>query len=55
VIQDGLSACSTDGVQFWARRNRATPAPTAANASWMNPIECHTGDIRKLGLDGTDY
>ncbi|MGI0084385.1 MAG: hypothetical protein ACREBQ_04810 [Nitrososphaerales archaeon] len=21
----------------------------------MNPVECHTGDIQKLSLDGTDY
>ena len=21
----------------------------------MNPVECHTGDIQKLALSGTDY
>ena len=55
VIQDGLSAHWTDEIERWARRNRVTLVPTATNASWMNPVECHTGDIQKLALDGTDY
>ena len=55
MIQDGLSAHWTDDIQRWARRSRVTLVPTATNASWMNPIECHTGDIQKLALDGTDY
>jgi transposase len=55
IIQDGFSAHWTDDVQFWARRNKVTLVPTATNASWMNPVECHTGDIQKLALDGTDY
>ncbi len=55
VIQDGLRAHWTDEIQSWARRNKTTLVPTATNASWMNPVECHTGDIQKLALDGTDY
>ncbi|MHB8567786.1 MAG: IS630 family transposase [Nitrososphaerales archaeon] len=55
VIQDGLSAHWTDDIQRWARRNSTTLVPTATNASWMNPVECHTGDIQKLALAGTDY
>jgi hypothetical protein len=55
VIQDGLSAHWTDEVQGWAKRSRVTLVPTATNASWMNPVECHTGDIEKLALDGTDH
>ena len=39
----------------WARMNKVTLVPTATNASWMNPVECHTGDIQKLALDGTNY
>jgi hypothetical protein len=55
VIQDGLSAHWTPDIQRWARKNRVTLVPTATNASWMNPVECHTGDIQKLALSGTDY
>ncbi len=55
VIQDGLSAHWTPDIGRWARRSRVTLVPTATNASWMNPVECHTGDIQKLALDGTDY
>jgi transposase len=55
MIQDGLSAHWTDEIREWAKKNRVTLVPTATNASWMNPVECHTGDIEKLALDGTDY
>ena len=55
VIQDGLSAHWTDGIQTWARKTTTTLVSTATNASWMNPVECHTGDIQKLALAGTDY
>lgn len=55
LIQDGLSAHWTDDIESWARRNKVTLVPTATNASWMNPVECHTGDVQKLALDGTDY
>ncbi|MFN2638250.1 MAG: IS630 family transposase [Gemmatimonadaceae bacterium] len=55
VIQDGLSAHWTPDVRAWARANRVTLVPTATNASWMNPVECHAGDIQKLALDGSDH
>lgn len=55
LIQDGLSAHWTDQIREWARRSRVTLVPTATNASWMNPVECHTGDIERLALAGTDY
>ncbi len=55
MIQDGLSAHWTDEIRGWARRSRVTLVPRRLNASWMNPVECHTGDIQKLALDGTDY
>ena len=55
VIQDGLSAHWTEGVRRWARESRVTLVPTATNASWMNPVECHTGDIESLALGGTDH
>lgn len=55
IIQDGLSAHWTPDVRKWARDNRVTLVPTATNASWMNPVECHAGDIQKLALDGSDH
>lgn len=55
VIQDGLSAHWTDEIRSWARKTMTRLVPTATNASWMNPVECHTGDIQKLALAGTDY
>jgi transposase len=55
VIQDGLSAHWTDEIRGWARESRVTLVPTATNASWMNPVECHTGDIENLALGGTDH
>lgn len=55
VIQDGLSAHWTPTIRAWAREKNVTLVPTATNASWMNPIECHAGDIQKLALDGTDF
>jgi transposase len=55
IIQDGLSAHWTPDVRAWARANRVTLVPTATNASWMNPVECHAGDIQKLALDGSDH
>ncbi|MGH9541362.1 MAG: IS630 family transposase [Terriglobales bacterium] len=43
VIQDGLSAHWTQDIRRWARRSKVTLVATATNASWMNPVECHTG------------
>jgi hypothetical protein len=55
MIQDGLPAHWTPDIRMWARISKVTLVPTAKNASWMNPVECHTGDIQKLALSGTDY
>jgi transposase len=55
VIQDGFSAHWTPYIRAWATKSRTILVPTATNASWMNPVECHAGDIQKLALDGTDY
>ena len=55
LIQDGLFAHWTPDIRRWARNSKVTLVHTATNASWMNPVECHTGDIQKLALDGTDY
>jgi transposase len=55
LIQDGLPAHWTPDTRRWARKSNVALVPTATNASWMNPVECHTGDIQKLALSGTDY
>jgi len=55
VIQDNLSAQWTPDIRRWARANRVTLVPTATNASWMNPVECHLTDIRKLALRNSDW
>jgi hypothetical protein len=55
MIQDGLLAHWTPDIRRWAHSSNTSLVPTATNASWMNPVECHTGDIQKLALGGTDY
>ena len=55
MIQDGLLAHWTPDIRRWAHSANTTLVPTATNASWMNPVECHNGDIQKLALSGTDY
>ncbi len=55
MIQDGLLAHWTPDIRRWASSTNTTLVRTATNASWMNPVECHTGDIQKLALSGTDY
>jgi hypothetical protein len=55
MIQDNLNAHWTPDIRKWASDSKVTLVPTATNASWMNPVECHTGDVQKLALSGTDY
>jgi len=55
VIQDNFAAQWTPDIRRWARANRVTLVATATNASWMNPVECHLTDIRKLALRGSDW
>jgi len=55
VIQDGLPAHWTPYIRTWAHSSNTILVPTATNASWMNPVECHAGDVQKLALSGTDY
>ncbi|MHB8604406.1 MAG: IS630 family transposase [Thermoplasmatota archaeon] len=55
IIQDGFSAHWTHDIKEWAARANVSLVPTATNASWMNPVECHAGDVQKLALDGTDH
>jgi hypothetical protein len=55
IIQDGLSAHWTPTIRTWARSSNTILVPTATNASWMNPVECHAGDIKKLAMDGSEH
>ena len=55
IIMDNLSAHWTQDIVKWARCNRVTLVPTSTNASWLNSIETHFNDIRKIALSGTDF
>ena len=55
IIMDNLSAHSTGNIVKWAKENRVSFAPTPTNASWLNPVECHIGDIQRLALNDTSY
>ncbi|MDG6999438.1 MAG: transposase, partial [Nitrososphaerota archaeon] len=55
IIMDNLSAHGTEDIVKWAKKNRVSFAPTPTNASWLNPVECHIGDIQRLALKDTDY
>ena len=55
IIQDGLSAHWTPEVRAWAKASRTTLVPTATNASWMNPCECHALHLERTALAGSNY
>jgi len=55
IIQDNLSAHWTPDIRNWAKENKVSFVPTPTGASWLNPVECHAGDIQKLALDGSNY
>lgn len=55
IIQDGGSNHWTADIRAWARENNVKLVPTATCASWMNPVECHAGDLQKLALAGTQF
>ena len=55
MIMDNLSAHVTEDIVKWAKKNSVSFAPTPTNASWLNQVECHIGDIQRLALKDTDY
>ena len=55
IIMDNLPAHWTPDIVKWAKGNSVSFAPTPTNASWLNPVECHIGDIQRLALKDTDY
>lgn len=55
LIQDGSSTHWTRAVRQWATENRVVLISSPTNASWLNPVECHAGDIQRLALPGTEF
>jgi len=55
VIQDNADALWVPAIRAFAKAANTVLVPTATNASWMNPEECHNGDIKKLALAGSDW
>jgi transposase len=55
LIQDNLSAHWTPEIRAWAREHRVTLVASATQASWMNPVESHAGDLQKLVMDGSNF
>jgi hypothetical protein len=42
-------------VRGWANENRVTLVPSAAQASGLNPVESHAGDLQDLLLAGSNF
>jgi transposase len=55
LIQDNLSAHTTPDCLAEAERLDIEFVPTPTNASHLNPIECHFGEVKDLALTGSDY
>lgn len=55
IIMDNLSAHSTDRIVAWVKENGVSFAPIPTNTSWLNPIECHIGDIERMAFKNTNY
>jgi transposase len=55
LIQDNLSTHTTPAASAEARRLNIQFIPTPTNASHLNPIECHFGEIKNLALTHSDY
>jgi hypothetical protein len=52
IMMDSLSAHAAEDTVKRAKKNRVSFAP--ADASWLNPAECHIGGIQRLALKDTD-
>ena len=53
LIWDRASNHWTAAIRQWARANKVRLCPT--QASHLNPVECHAGDLQKLALAGETY
>jgi transposase len=55
LIQDNASTHWTPAVRAWASSNRMILIPSPTRASWLNPVECHAGDLQRLALPGETF
>ena len=55
LIWDRASNHWTAAIRQWARANKVRLCPTTTQASHLNPVECHAGDLQKLALAGETY
>ncbi len=39
----------------WAKAHHVTLVSSAADASWMNPVECHAGPLQVTAMAGSDW
>jgi transposase len=55
LIQDNASTHWTREVREWASSNRTILIASPTKASWLNPVECHAGDLQRLALPGETF
>jgi len=55
IIQDNAGTHWTEAVRQWACAHRTVLVPSPTKASWLNPVECHAGDIQRLALPGQQF
>lgn len=55
LIQDNLSAHTTPDCRATAKRLNIVFAPIPTNASHLDPIESHFGEVEDLALTGSDH
>jgi transposase len=55
LIQDNASPHWTAEVRAWASANRMVLVASPTRASWLNPVECHAGDLQRLALTGEAF
>jgi transposase len=55
LIWDNWNAHRSRRVIAWANRHRIGLAYTPNYASWLNPIECHFGELDTFVIEGSDF
>lgn len=55
IICDNFGAHKKEEVLRWIEKNNTELVFTPTNASWLNPIECHFGPLRKFAILNSDY
>lgn len=54
-IYDNYSPHKKEEVLAWIKENNVELALTPTNASWLNPIECHFGPLKKFAILNSNY